>query len=95
MRKFLREIFKSEKQKMLEEDQQRKERAEKYHCDGRCYYESGICPAVDTCEETRVGEGIATMGAVLVIGFVSIMLLFFGVWFIIDFIKFIFFVITG
>lgn len=36
------------------------ERAKKYGCDGRCYWSTGMCPSVEICDETRVGEAIAT-----------------------------------
>jgi hypothetical protein len=36
------------------------ERAKKYGCDGRCYWNTGMCPNVEICDETRVGEAIAT-----------------------------------
>ena len=29
------------------------ERAKKYGCDGRCYWETGMCPAVEVCEENQ------------------------------------------
>lgn len=32
----------------------------KYGCDGRCYWSTGMCPSVEICDETRVGEAIAT-----------------------------------
>lgn len=37
------------------------ELANKYHCDGRCYWSTGMCPRVDYCEHTRVKEFIATI----------------------------------
>lgn len=36
------------------------ERAKKHGCDGRCYWSTGMCPSVEICDETRVGEAIAT-----------------------------------
>lgn len=44
------------------------ERAKKYGCDGRCYWSTGMCPSVEICDETRVGEAIATaMGVTMVL----------------------------
>lgn len=44
------------------------ERAKKYGCDGRCYWETGMCPAVEVCEETRAGEFMATViGGIVVL----------------------------
>ena len=53
-------------------------RKQMYGCDGKCYGkiidpetgEAGqyfICGGVDTCDETRVGEAFATIGAALCI----------------------------
>lgn len=43
-------------------------RAKKYGCDGRCYWETGMCPAVEVCEETRAGEFMATViGGIVVL----------------------------
>jgi hypothetical protein len=44
------------------------ERATKHGCDGRCYWETGMCPAVEVCEETRAGEFMATViGGIMVL----------------------------
>lgn len=44
------------------------ERAKKYGCDGRCYWNTGMCPSVEICDETRVGEAIQTaMGVTMVL----------------------------
>ena len=41
-----------------------KERAEEHGCDGKCYWNNGMCPRVDNCEETRRGEFLATLFAI-------------------------------
>ena len=43
------------------------ERAKKYGCDGTCYWSTGMCPRVETCDETRTGEFIATAIATITI----------------------------
>lgn len=48
------------------------ERAKKYGCDGRCYWSTGMCPSVEICDETRVGEAIATAIG-LTIGLITIL----------------------
>ena len=50
------------------------ERAKKYGCDGRCYWSTGMCPSVEICDETRVGEAIAT--AIGMLGVLAMMALF-------------------
>ena len=48
--------------------------SEKYNCDGHCYYSDGTCcSAVDICDETRVGEFLASIIAILVIIATSIL----------------------
>lgn len=48
------------------------ERAKKYGCDGRCYWSTGMCPSVEICDETRVGEAIATaIGLITVLAMIS------------------------
>lgn len=42
-----------------------KKLADKYKCDGRCYWSTGMCPRADYCEHTRCKEFIAMMFAVL------------------------------
>lgn len=51
----------------------REERAKKHNCDGNCYggytengY-AGICGNVDTCPETREGEFLGTIAAIVII----------------------------
>lgn len=39
----------------------------KYDCDNDCYWNTGCCPNIDYCPETRNKEFIATIFAVLVI----------------------------
>lgn len=73
------------KKKEQETEEQAIERRKKqYGCDGRCYSriidpETGdgryfICGGIDTCDETRMGEVIGTIGAVLFIIFTPIIL---------------------
>lgn len=50
------------------------ERAKKYGCDGRCYWSTGMCSSVEICDETRVGEAIATV--IGMIGVLAMMALF-------------------
>lgn len=53
---------------MKETEEQAIERRKRmYGCDGRCYYDNGVCGGIDTCDETRVSEGIASAMAVLLI----------------------------
>lgn len=52
------------------------ERAKKYGCDGRCYWSTGMCPSVEICveicDETRVGEAIATaIGLITVLAIIA------------------------
>lgn len=48
------------------------ERAKKYGCDGRCYWSTGMCPSVEICDETRVGEAIATaIGLITVLAMIA------------------------
>ena len=42
------------------------ERAKKYGCDGKCYID-GCCSNIDTCPETRFGEFLGLIGALLFI----------------------------
>lgn len=52
---------------MLEarEKKKQKERAEKYNCDGKCYWSTGMCGGVEWCEATRKKELIASISGVL------------------------------
>lgn len=44
------------------------ERVRKHGCDGKCYWETGMCPEVEICEETRAGELMATViGGIVVL----------------------------
>lgn len=43
------------------EFEKQKERAEKYGCTGRCYWDTGMCPRVDICDETRTTEFAAAL----------------------------------
>ena len=43
----------------------REERAKKHGCDGICYTSTSMCPAAETCPETRTKEGLATIAAVI------------------------------
>lgn len=45
----------------------KEEKAKLHDCDGICYWETGMCPRADYCEETRTGEFIATVLAVPII----------------------------
>lgn len=48
------------------------ERAKKYGCDGRCYWSTGMRPSVEICDETRVGEAIATaIGLITVLAMIA------------------------
>ena len=38
-----------------------------YGCDGICYWATGMCPRVEICKETRVGERRATVLAIITI----------------------------
>lgn len=43
-----------------------------YGCDGRCYWNTGMCPSVEICDETRVGEAIATaIGLITVLAMIA------------------------
>ena len=67
------------------EEEAVKRRQQMYGCNGKCYDrvidpETGedqyfICGGIDTCDETRVGEFIGTVGAVLFIVLAPIMLI--------------------
>lgn len=46
------------------EEAERQRRAEQHGCDGRCYTRKSMCPAAETCPETRRGEFMATVGTV-------------------------------
>lgn len=52
--------------------------ADKYKCDGRCYWSTGMCPRVDYCEHTRYKEFIAMILAILLIpaGTIAMIVLF-------------------
>ena len=47
--------------KRFDSEEQREERAKKHQCDGICYSSTYMCPSAEWCEETRVGEFIATI----------------------------------
>ena len=59
------------------EEEAVKRRQQMYGCDGKCYdriidpetdeNQYTICGGIDTCDETRVGEAIGTIGAALFI----------------------------
>lgn len=53
------------------------ERKHKYGCNGHCYGGDGcpICGGIDTCDETRIQEGIATLIATLTVMIVPLSLL--------------------
>ena len=55
-----------------------KKLADKYKCDGKCYWSTGMCPRVDYCEHTRYKEFIAMMLAILLIpaGTIAMIVLF-------------------
>lgn len=50
------------------------ERAEKYGCSGECYGATGMCPAVEWCEETKKGEFFATVVATFLCIVIVVML---------------------
>lgn len=54
------------RKKKQSEEEIMKELSDKYGCDGDCYgkYSGYICGGVDTCEETRHAEGLATLAVV-------------------------------
>lgn len=43
----------------------KEEKAQLYDCDGQCYWNTGMCPCVETCPETRAKEGWATIAAIV------------------------------
>ena len=43
----------------------KEEKAQLYDCDGQCYWNTGMCPCVETCPETRTKEGWATIAAII------------------------------
>lgn len=47
--------------KRFDSEEQREERAKKHQCDGICYSSTYMCPSAEWCDETRVGEFIATI----------------------------------
>ena len=51
------------------------ERAKKYGCDGRCYWSTGMCPSVEICDETRVGEAIGLITVLAMIAMVPIIVI--------------------
>ena len=54
--------------KKFDSEEWREERARKHQCDGICYTSTYMCPRAELCDETRVGEFIATViAAILVI----------------------------
>lgn len=55
-----------------------KKLADKYKCDGRCYWKTGMCPRADYCEHTRYKEFLAMMLAILLIpaGTIAMIVLF-------------------
>ena len=44
----------------------KEKKAKLYGCDGQCYWNTGMCPCVETCPETRTKEGLATIAASIV-----------------------------
>ena len=50
----------------MTEMEKAEQRAKKYGCDGNCYTGKRICPRIDYCPETRTGEFIASVVAMLV-----------------------------
>lgn len=67
------------------EEEAVKRRQQMYGCNGKCCdrvidpetgeWQYFICSGIDTCDETRVGEFIGTVGAVLFIALAPIMLI--------------------
>ncbi len=53
---------------------ERQRRAEQHGCDGLCYTPKSMCPAAETCPETRRGEFAATVGAVIILLAVPVLL---------------------
>lgn len=55
-----------------------KKLADKYKCDGRYYWSTGICPRVNYCEHTRYKEFIAIIPTILLIpvGTIAMIVLF-------------------
>lgn len=55
-----------------------KKLADKYKCDGRCYWSTGMCPRVDYCEHTRYKEFITMMLVILLMpaGTIAMIVLF-------------------
>lgn len=49
--------------KRMTEEEKRQRRAMLHGCDGVCYSGTSMCPAVDTCQETRKKEAWATLAA--------------------------------
>ena len=47
------------------------ERSEKYNCDGRCYG-TGMCYRAGTCPETKRGEFLATLAAIVIMLFIPV-----------------------
>lgn len=45
----------------FDSEEQREELAKKHQCDGICYSSTYMCPSAEWCDETRVGEFIATI----------------------------------
>lgn len=45
------------------------ERSKKYGCNGKCYGPPRICQHIDICPESRVGEFIGTVGAMITLVF--------------------------
>lgn len=43
----------------------KEEKVKLYNCDGQCYWNTGMCPCVETCPETRTKEGLATIAAII------------------------------
>ena len=52
--------------------------ADKYKCDGKCYWSTGMCPRVDYCEHTRYKWFITMMLAILLMpaGTIAMIVLF-------------------
>lgn len=64
------------------QEEERQRRAEQHGCDGLCYTPKSMCPAAETCPETRRGEFMATLGALSFLATALLVGLCLVVWFI-------------
>ena len=71
-------------------ENKRKERSEKYDCDGCCYTSTTMCPLAEFCPETRRGEFVATLMAAFTVFLIPIVIIAGTVWAVINFIQCIF-----